>query len=59
MIGYTTEVDELASRGQEASDLLMYYIRKACQMVAQQKFIAYIVCLKDEDDEGSVSNSST
>ena len=45
---------KLASRGQEANDLLTY-LWKSYQVVANKKFMAYIECLKDEHNEGGVS----
>ena len=48
------EVGKLASRGQEANDLLTY-LWKSYQVVADKKFLAYIECLKDEHNEGRVT----
>ena len=53
------EVEKLASRGQEASDLLMY-LWKSYQVVAKnKKIVAYIEQLKDEHDEGRVTYMAT
>ena len=47
------EVAKLASKGQEASDLLTY-LWKAYFVVNEKKFVAYIKWLKDEHDEGRI-----
>ena len=52
------EVGKLASRGQEANDLLTY-LWKAYQVVANKKFVAYIEHLKDEHDKGRVTYMAT
>ena len=52
------EVGKLASRGQEANDLLTY-LWKAYQVAADKKFVAYIKHLKDEHDEGRVTYMAT
>ena len=52
------EVGKLASRGQEANDLLMY-LWKSYQVVANKKFIAYKECLKDKHNEGRVTYMAT
>ena len=52
------EVGKLASRGQEANDLLTY-LWKSYHVVADKKFVAYIECLKDEHDEGRVTYMAT
>ena len=52
------KVGNLASRGQEASDLLTY-LWESYEVVADKKFIAYIECLKDEHDEGMVTYMAT
>ena len=52
------EVGKLASRGQEASDLLTY-LWKSYQVVADEKFVAYIEHLKDKHDEGRVTYMAT
>ena len=52
------EVGKLASRGQEANDLLTY-LWKSYQVVADKKFVAYIECLKDKHDKGRVTYTAT
>ena len=52
------KVGKLASRGQEANDLLTY-LWKSYQVVADKKFMAYIERLKDEHDEGRVTYTAT
>ena len=52
------EVGKLASRGQEANDLLTY-LWKSYQVVADKKFVAYIEQLKDEHDKGRVTYMAT
>ena len=52
------EVEKLASRGQEANDLITY-LWKSYEVVADKKFMAYIECLKDEHDEGRVTYTAT
>ena len=48
----------MASRGQEASNLLTY-LWKSYQVVADKKFVAYIEHLKDEHDEGRATYTAT
>ena len=52
------KVGKLASRRQEASDLLMY-LWKSYQVVAEKNIVAYIEQLKDEHDEGRVTYMAT
>ena len=52
------KVGKLASRGQEANDLLTH-LWKSYQVVADKKYIVYIEHLKDEHDEGRVTYTAT